>query len=176
MKNCSSHSEDAGPCATITRGERQPRRAKVAKLKADVDSGAQSRCPTARAATLAERAGCRGATSSASTSARLLQLLEVVDVEAVELLADLEEEHAEDQHADQHVERDAELDHHRHAVGRAGGGEEQAVLHRQEADHLRHRLAPRDHHQERQQHAGQRDAERAARRRCSRAARSAARG
>ena len=78
-------------------------------------------------------------------------------------VADMEEEHAEDERADQHVERDAQLDHQRHAVGRAGGGEEQAVLHRQEADHLRHRLAPRDHHQERQQHARHRDAERRAR-------------
>ena len=91
-----------------------------------------------------------------------LQLLEVADVEAVELLADLEHEDAEDQDADQHVERDAELDHHRHAVGRRRGGEEQAVLHRQEADHLRHRLRADDHHHEGEQHAGQGDAERAA--------------
>jgi len=37
-------------------------------------------------------------------------------------------------------------------------GEEQRVLHRQEADHLGDRLGARDHHQERQQHAGERDA------------------
>ena len=94
---------------------------------------------------------------------RLFQLLHVLQVEAVELLADLEEEHAEDEHRDQHVERDAELDDHRHAVSRAGRREEQAVFHRQEADHLRDRLAPRDHHQERQHHARQRDAQRRAR-------------
>jgi hypothetical protein len=64
----------------------------------------------------------------------------VADVEAVELVADLEEEHAEDDDADQHVEGDAQLDHHRHAVGGAGGGEEQAVLHGEEADHLGNRL------------------------------------
>ena len=55
--------------------------------------------------------------------------------------------------ADQHVERDAQLDHHRHAVGGAGRREEQAILHRQESDHLRNRLAAGDHHQERQHHA-----------------------
>jgi hydrogenase-4 component E len=33
-------------------------------------------------------------------------VLEMRKVETVELLADLEEEHAEDQHADEHVERD----------------------------------------------------------------------
>ena len=93
----------------------------------------------------------------------VFELFQMVDVEAVERLADLEEEDAEDERAHQHVERDAELDHHRHAVGGAGGGEEQAVLHRQKADHLRHRLAPRDHHQEREQHARHRDAQRAAR-------------
>ncbi len=59
----------------------------------------------------------------------------------VELLADLEQEHAEDDHADQHVQGDAELDDHRHAVGGAGGREEEPVFHREEADHLRHGLA-----------------------------------
>ena len=80
-------------------------------------------------------------------------------VKAVELLADLEEEHTKDQHADQHAERDAELDDHRHAVGRARRGEEEPILHREKADHLRNRLAPRDHHQKRQHDARQRDAE-----------------
>ncbi len=75
----------------------------------------------------------------------LLQRLEVRRVQAVELLADLEEEHAEDQHGHQHIQGDAELDDHRHAVGGAHGAEEQAVFHRQESDYLRHRLAARDH-------------------------------
>ena len=72
-----------------------------------------------------------------------------MQVEAVELLADLEEEHAEDEHADQQVERDAQLDHHGHAVGGAGGREKQPILHRQKSDHLGHGFAARDHHQER---------------------------
>ncbi|MBI5861320.1 MAG: transposase [Rhodocyclales bacterium] len=54
----------------------------------------------------------------------------MMDVEAVELVANLEEEHAEDDDADQHVERYAQFHHHRHAIGGAGGGEKQAVLHR----------------------------------------------
>ena len=85
-----------------------------------------------------------------------------MDVERVELLADLEHEHAQDDHADQHVEGDAQLHHHRHAVGGAGGGEEEAVLHGEEADHLRHGLGAGDHHEEGHEHARQRDAERAA--------------
>ena len=159
-KNCSSRTS-SGPSAIDARGQRARRRAKVAKLKRDVDLRRAGAVADEREQRRRRRAECRGRARISITLTRLLQLLEVLDVEAVELLADLEEEHAEDQHADQHVERDAELDHHRHAVGRAGRGEEQAVLHRQEADHLRHRLAPRDHHQERQQHAGHRDAERA---------------
>ena len=77
-----------------------------------------------------------------------------MDVEAFESLADVEEKHAEDQRADQYVERDAELDHHRHAIGGGSCREEQAVFHRQEADHLRYRLAAYDHHQECKQDAG----------------------
>ena len=72
----------------------------------------------------------------------------MVDVETVEGLAQLEEEDAEDEGAHQYVQRDAQLHHHRHAVGGAGGGEEQPVLQGQKADDLRHRLAPGDHHQQ----------------------------
>ena len=90
-------------------------------------------------------------------------LFHLPDIQAVELLADLEEEHAEDDHADEDVEGNSQFDYHRHAVGGAGGGEEQAVFHRQEGDDLRHRLAARDHHQEGEQHAGEGDAERRAR-------------
>src|SRR4030067_1018046 len=61
---------------------------------------------------------------------------------------DVEEERAEEDGPPQHVERDAQLHHHRHAVGGAGGGEEEAVLHGEEADHLRDGLAARDHHEE----------------------------
>src|SRR5512135_482945 len=171
----------SGPPA-ITRAVSAAAATNVARLAATLTTGACSRWPTSassaapasgmprtnRISIMRLRRPNRGprpcAWSAPSTAGArfdrtgssflgLLQLLEVLEVEAVELLADLEEEHAEDQHADQHVERDAELDDHRHAVGRAGRGEEQAVLHRQEADHLRDRLAPRDHHQERKHDA-----------------------
>src|SRR5690242_3733898 len=93
----------------------------------------------------------------------VLELLQMMNVETVEGLANLEEKDAEDERADQNIETDAELHHHRHAVGGAGGREEQAVLHCQKADYLRHGLAPRNHHQEREQHARHRDAQAAAR-------------
>jgi hypothetical protein len=74
-----------------------------------------------------------------------------MQIEAVELLANLEEEDAEHQHGHQNIERDAELHDHRHAISRAHRAEEEPVLHRQEPDHLRHRLAAGDHHEEREQ-------------------------
>src|SRR6202007_2025477 len=108
--------------------------AKVARLNATLTSRAAGRCPTS-ASTTPPSSG-KASTSVSTGISLVLQLFEVADVQAVELLADLEHEHAQDQHADQHVERDAEFHHHRHAVGGRGGGEEQAVSHRQESEHL----------------------------------------
>src|SRR5436190_13612719 len=151
-----------GP-SLITRTVNAIDASQVRRLTATLTRDAQARWPIAARSS----APASGKTSTATVSGiRLLalsELFEMFQVEAVELFADLEEEHAEDQHAHQHVERDAQLDDHRHAVSRAGRGEEQAVFHRQEADHLWDRLAPSDHHQERQQHARHRDAQRAAR-------------
>src|SRR5256885_926332 len=110
---------------------------KVAKLIAAFSSGAQPRCPV-RASSSAPRSG-RHRTIAISTLV-FLQLFHVPDVQAVEALADMEEEDAEDERADQHVERNAQLHHERHAVSGAGGGEEKPVFHRQKADDLRHRL------------------------------------
>ena len=42
---------------------------------------------------------------------------------------------------------------------RGGRGQEQAIFHRQKADHLRDRLPSRDHHQEGEQDYGKRDAD-----------------
>src|SRR6185369_471023 len=78
----------------------------------------------------------------------LLERLEMVQVKTVELLADLKEKDAEDQHGDQHIERDSEFHDPRHAVGRTHGPEEKPVLHREKAHNLRHRLASRDHRDE----------------------------
>src|SRR2546428_3719985 len=122
----------------------------VRRLTATLTRDAQARWPTAASSSAPASGKTSTAMVSIIRSLGLFELFEMLQVEAVELLADLEEEHTEDQHADQHIERDAQLDDHRHAVGRAGRGEEKAVFHRQEADHLRDRLAPRDHHQERQ--------------------------
>src|ERR1700756_4399320 len=87
-------------------------------------------------------------TSSSIQASVIFEFFEVVDVETVELLADLEHEHAEYQDADQYVEPDAEFDDHRHAVGRCHRREKQAVFHRQETNHLGDRLRARDHHHE----------------------------
>src|SRR6478672_5166698 len=116
MKNSSSPAR-SGPEET-TRAVSAQAAAKVAKLKPTLMSRAKSRCPVNARATL-PTSGMPRTKSSACTSV-VLQLLEVGDVEAVELLADLEHEDADDQDADQHVEGDAELDHHRHAIGRRG--------------------------------------------------------
>ena len=56
-------------------------------------------------------------------------------------LADLEEEHTEQDHGDQHVEGDAQFHHQGMPSVDDDGGEEEPVLHRHEAEHLRHRLA-----------------------------------
>src|SRR5262249_32645571 len=115
-KNCWLRTR-IGPTATISivSAAAAP---KVTRLKPAFNSGALSRCPSS-ASTTPPTKGTPSVSRSGSTSV-FLQLLEVTDVEAVELLADLEHEHAQDHHADQHVERDAEFDHHRHAIGGAG--------------------------------------------------------
>src|SRR5512139_2292154 len=104
---------------------------KLPRLKATLMSRALSWWPTSASTappTRGQASRKARAFSSASTSV-FLQLFEVADVQAVELLADLEHEHAQDEHADQHVERDAQLHDHGHAVGGRGGGEEEAVFH-----------------------------------------------
>ena len=88
----------------------------------------------------------------------------MMQIQTVELLADLEEENAEHEHGDEDIQRNPELDDHRHAVGGAHGPEEEAVLHREKAHHLRHRLAPRNHRDEGQQDHGDGDTDGVARR------------
>src|SRR5208337_5648199 len=106
-----------------------------------------------RSATAAARRRAAARAPPGSRSLALLELFQMLQIEAVELFTYLEEEHAEDKHGDEYVERDAQLDHHRHPVGGAGRSEEQPVLHRQESDDLRNRLAAGDHHQEGQHYA-----------------------
>ena len=81
-----------------------------------------------------------------------------VGVDRLEPLADAEQEHADHGQRDQHREGDRDLDHERHALG-AGGGEDQPVLERHEADHHADRVAPHHHHQHAEQHDRQREGE-----------------
>src|SRR6058998_3123973 len=101
---------------------------RVAKLIVAFTSGAQARWPV-RASRRAPRRG--KARTIAISKLLFLQLFHMPDVEAVEALADMEEKYSENEGADQHVERHAQLDYERHAVGGAGGGEEKTVFHRQ---------------------------------------------
>src|SRR5665213_2071521 len=136
-----------GPPPMIRR-TRAPAAISVARLIATLTSAARRRAPTS-VSKIAPTTGI-ARTSTSSTSV-LLECFELMQIEAVELLADLEEEDAENEYADEQVQRNAQLDHHRHAVGRAGRGEEQAVFHRQESDDLGDRLVPDNHHEEGQQ-------------------------
>src|SRR5436190_22755152 len=101
-------------------------------------------CPTPRAGSRRAE-GTRGPERSRSF---VFELFEMMDVEAVERLANLEEEDAENERRHEDIQADPELDYHRHAVGRAGRSKEQPVLHGEEADYLRDGLTARDHHQE----------------------------
>src|SRR3989338_5576879 len=142
-KNCSSIAV-IGPSVT-TRAVRKAEATNVPKLMAAFSSGANERQPNSASS----RPPIKGIASIQKISTSIfLEFFHVLQIQAVEGFPDLEEEDAQNDHADQHVERDAQLHHHRHAVGGAGGGEKQAVFHRKKTDHLRHRLAARDHHHE----------------------------
>src|SRR5258707_10142722 len=90
---------------------------KVAKLMVAFSSGAQPRWPVS-ASSSAPRSG-RPRTIAISTLV-FLQSFHMPDVEAVETLADMEEEDAEDERAVQHVERHAQLHHVLPPLGIAG--------------------------------------------------------
>src|SRR5438105_4120647 len=151
-KNCPS-SASSGPSA-ITRLVSSAAAARVTRLAAALASGAQRMCPTSASST----APATGMTSTSAISKSVcLQLFHMLDVEAVELLADMEKEDAEDERAHQHVERHPQFDHQRHAVGGARGGEKQTVLHGEQTDPLRHGFSANDHHEEGKQDARHRD-------------------
>ena len=140
-KNCLSRTSK-GP-SDITRTVSAVAARNVSRHTATLTAGACSRSPTMASSTAPAMGRPRTAMISimgdvelrsstrashhrygCSRSLVLLELFHMLQVQAVELLTDLEEEHAEDKHADQHVERNAQLDHHRHTVGGAGGGKE----------------------------------------------------
>src|SRR5471032_2008419 len=149
-----------GPCATVCAASSMAA-AKVRELNPTLRFGAKWCCPPSARHPPATSGMPR--TSSRTQALVIFEFFEVANVQTIELLANLEHEDAQDQDAHQHVQPDAELDDHRHAIGGGGGGKEQSVFHRQEADHLRYRLRARNHHHERQQHTGERNAKRAAR-------------
>ena len=107
-------------------------------------------------------AATAGMASSRVTGSKLIRALpdsgQSPDIDRVEALADAEQEDADDDEGDQDGEGDADLDHQRHALG-AGGGKHQPVLQRHEADHLADGIAPRDHHEQAEQHDGEREGE-----------------
>src|SRR4029079_14808757 len=98
MKHSRCHA-NSGPFATTSAVSAQAA-TKVPRLNATFSSIARSRWPT-RASITTPASGMPRTMRSSPTSVLLLQRLEVAHVEAVELLADLEQEHAEDQHADE---------------------------------------------------------------------------
>src|ERR1035441_385784 len=159
MKNCSRPTTRL-PNATILEASADAAR-KVISENATLSSGAHRRPPYKPRITAPANGVPRR--SRNSTLLLLLQGFEMLQIQAVELFADLEEEHAENQHRHQHVESDAQFDHHRHAVGRAHRAEEQPIFHRQESAHLGHGLAASDHGEERDQDHGDGDADRIAR-------------
>src|SRR5215470_10491596 len=117
----------------MTRTVRAQAARNVSRLNATLSCGAKRRAPrTARIEAPARGLPRRRANSTLSVSPRsgiLLQRLEVMQVQAVELFADLEEKDAEYQDRHQHIECDAKLHDHRHAVGRTHCTEEQTILH-----------------------------------------------
>src|SRR6185369_5032586 len=114
MKN-SSLKANIGP-PEITRAVRAHAARKVPKLNATLMSRATSRWPNSASTTPPASGQPR---TREKTSIRLVfEFFQVANVQAVELFADLEHEHAQDEHPDQDVQRDAQFDHHRHAVSR----------------------------------------------------------
>src|SRR6187431_2017446 len=102
MKNC-SFAALRFP-SPMTRAVSTQAATNVPRLNAAFASGAQRRAPK-NARNSAPRSGVANKKRN-STLFLFLERFEVMKIETVELLADLEEKHAQHQHGDQHVERD----------------------------------------------------------------------
>src|SRR5438445_1456525 len=130
-KNCSCPISK-GPSMMTRRVNVQLAR-KVPRPKATLASGAQPRAPK----TASTRQPVRGIPrSNHSSISFLFEFFQMLQIQAVELLANLEEEHAENQRPHQDIQGDAKLHDHGHAMGRADSSKEQPVLHRQKPDDL----------------------------------------
>src|SRR5664280_2932438 len=97
----------------------------------------------------------RGARRGRREPASVVQLTQLIEVEGPELRPDSGSQHA--QHADrqQDVQRSSQFDEERHPGGGQKGDEGDAVVDEQEADDLRHRLAPHHHREEPDQQCGE---------------------
>src|ERR1017187_4957976 len=78
----------------------------------------------------------------------LSQLPQLTHVHGVERLTDTEDENAEDQHSDQNIKKDANLNHQWHSIGQRNRGQEEAVFKRKQSQDLRQCLAAVYHHKE----------------------------
>src|SRR5215469_10948017 len=85
------------------------------------------------------------------SSALAANAVERVNIDAVEALADAEEEDADDDEGDKYRKGDADLDHERHALC-ARRSKHKPVLERHEADDLAHGIPARHHHQQPEKH------------------------
>src|SRR5260370_9148357 len=153
-KNCSCTAR-MGP-SLMTRTPRNALATRVARLMPTFNSAAKRRAPSSASNTEPRNGSPK--TSMISTSSVLLQRFEVMQIEAVKLLTNLEEKDAQNEHANQNVKGDSQLDHHRHSIGRAGCSKNQPMLLAEKPNDLGNRLAARDHHQKCKQYHGKRDA------------------
>ena len=101
---------------------RSPKRRTCRRLIIELSSAAHLREPNTASSTPPE-SGCKQQRHELQRSI-ILELLHMGDVQAVEGFADLEEENTENEGGHQHVQRDAQFHHQRHALRGAGGGEE----------------------------------------------------
>ena len=115
--------------------------------------------PGSRAISSAATAGIARRSVTGSKLIRVSPItVECADIDAVETLANAEQEDSDDDESDDDGEGDADLDHEWHALG-AGRGKHEPVLQRHEADHLADGILPRHHHQQAEQHDGEREGE-----------------
>src|ERR1700688_1458502 len=127
MKNC-SRATNRLPCATILDVSAHAAR-NVISERPTLASGAHRRPPK----TPSVNAPSSGVPKRMTNSMLLVLLegFEVLQIQAVELFANLEKEHTENQHRHQHIERNPQLNNHRHTISGAHRAKEQPILHRQ---------------------------------------------
>src|SRR5690606_31027144 len=124
-------------------------------------------CATAVPSSSSQRTRAAGASSASApasegtrisaSSTSVPQLRELVHGHAVELAVDVEHRDPHDEHGDEQVQQDPDLDGRGQLGAEALAEEEDAVLHHEVADHLRDRLLARDHEQRAREQRGDAD-------------------